>query len=130
MPKHLKIVTGIFILSVTYWIGSSIPRLLAMRFDFELMKSLANIFLYLALIGGFQDRSRMVLRVTLAVISLALFCEGLSLLVLLSGSLCYSVAVDGDYLQMLALNFTLLLIHGYVLWALCSRPVKKFFSVQ
>ena len=130
MPKNLKIVFGIFILGAVLGMGAAIPRLVTLSFDFGLFQTTAHLVLNLVLIWGFQDRSKLALWVARLVISLGLIFGGVACFVLGCDCWLYRIEIGGPYLQLLLILPVILLLYGYILWVLFTRPVRKYFFLQ
>ncbi len=128
MPKNLKIVFGIFILGAVIGLGTAIPRLIMLQFNFGLFQTTAHVLLNLVLIWGFQNRSRLALWVARLVISLGLVFGCMACLVLGCDCLTYSIEVGGPYLQLLIILPVILFLYGYILWVLFTRPVREYFT--
>jgi len=103
MPKNLKIVFGIFILGAVLGMATAIPQLVTLQFDFGLFQTVSHLLLTLALIWGFQDRSRMALWIARLVLSFGFVFGCAACLVMGCKCLTYSVEIGGPYVQLVIL---------------------------
>jgi len=127
MPKNLKIVFEIFILGAVLGLGTVLPRLLLLEFDFGLFQSVAHLLLTLALIWGFQNRSRVALWVARLVISLGLVFGFVMCGTMGCECLLYNIQIGGPYVQLVMILPVVLILYVYMLWVLFTQPVKEYF---
>ena len=128
MPKNLKIVFGIFILGAVLGMGTVLPRLVMLEFDFGLFQSVAHLLLTLALIWGFQNRSRMALWVARLVLFIGIVFGFAACLFLGFDCLLYRIEIGGPYVQLVLLLPVVLVLYAYMLWVLFTRPVNEYFA--
>ncbi len=127
MPKNLKIVFEILILGAVLGMGTVLPRLVMLEFDFGLFQTVAHLLLTLALIWGFQNRSRVALWVARLVISLGLVFGFLMCRAMGCECLLYSIQIGGPYVQLVLILPVVLILYAYMLWVLFTKPVKEYF---
>jgi len=130
MPKNLKIVFEIFILGALLGMGTVLPRLVMLKFDFGLFQSVAHLLLTLALIWGFQGRSRVALWVARLLLSCGLIFGFMMCLTMGVDSLLYSIQIGGPYVQLVLILPVVLILYAYMLWVLFTKPVKEYFVAQ
>ena len=128
MPKNLKIVFGIFILGAVLGMGTVLPRLIQLQFDFGLFQSVAHLLLTLALIWGFQNRSRMALWVARLVLFIGIVFGFAACLFLGFDCFLYRIEIGGPYVQLVLLLPVVLILYAYMLWVLFTRPVNEYFA--
>ena len=128
MPKTLKVVFGIYILGAVLGLATAIPRLVTLQFDFGLFQTVSHLLLTLALIWGFQSRSRMALWIARLVISFGLVFGCAACLVMGGTCLTYSIEIGGPYIQLVMMLPVILILYAYILWVLFTRPVKEYFT--
>jgi len=128
MPKNLKIVFEVFILGAVLGMGSVLPRLVALEFDFGLFQSVAHLLLTLVLIWGFQSRSGVALWVARFLLSLGLIFGVVMCGTMGCECLLYSIQIGGPYVQLVLILPVVLLLYVYMLWVLFTKPVREYFA--
>jgi hypothetical protein len=122
MPKHLKVVFGMLLLGVVIRFTELTQHLLQGYRNFEVLQSACLLILTMGVIKGFADQCLMawkVARVAVAIL-LVLSLFGMGVLIFMA------TRVEGLGLLLLASALGCLL-NVYVLWVLCSRPVRDYF---
>lgn len=122
MPKHLKVVLAMLLLGVVVRFVE-LTRLLLLGYrNFEVLQSACLLILTLGVIKGFTDQSVLAWKVARVAVAILLILSlfGIGVLIFLAAQ------VEG--LGLLLGGAVLgVLLNVYVLWVLCSRPVRDYF---